>query len=163
MFYIVGRGRLFSDDQRISRSEYAIAPTRVGDTSVATGLCEGVCSREGEPLPYGGWGYIPTKRLQNKRRITSPMSDRSQREANEITAPDPISSHRRSGKKSQTAARVTGTSLAGQRLGRRLSHGRLFGSVFFAKKRNSGRYLVGYVSTNVVAVEVVRGRLFSGG
>ena len=40
------------------------------------------------------------------------------------------------------------TSQAGQRLGRRLSPGRFFGSVFFAKKRNSTRHLESHVRTD---------------
>ena len=88
------------------------------------------------------------------------MSEPVVREESKRISPVPISSHIRSGKKSQTAARMTGTSEAGQRLGRRLSPGRFFGSVFFAKKRNSVRYLERYVRRNVAAwnVQIVRSR-----
>ena len=50
----------------------------------------------------------------------------------------------------------------GKFLGRRLSPWKLFGSVFFAKKRNTMQYLVGCVRTDVVAVGMVRGRLLGG-
>ena len=84
------------------------------------------------------------------------------REEDNCPPPIPISSHRRSGKKSQTAARVVGQRKPGKLLGWRLKPWRLFDQIFFAKKFDSIRY-----SGRCVCTDGSRGngerRTFAGG
>ena len=120
------------------------------------GIVRGVCLRAHTVAPLRRWGTTIRNVYRINEGLHPPMSDRVGWEKNNRQPRNRISSHRRSGKKSQTAARMDGHRKPGKFLGRRLSPWKLFGSVFFAKKRNSRRRVERCVCRNVVAAGIVQ-------